>query len=66
MQDMQEIYEFNPSVGKIPTRGYGNTLQFSYLGNPMEEDPGGPQSLGSQSWTRLSNYDDSVFNILRP
>ena len=39
---------FNPWVGKIPWRRNGNPLQYSCLGNSMEEEPGGLQSMGSQ------------------
>ena len=36
--------------------GNGNTLQYCCLDNPMEEEPGGLQSMGSQkSWIRLSD-----------
>ena len=33
--------------GRFPGEGNGNPLQYSCLGNPMEE-PGGLQSMGSQ------------------
>ena len=29
---------FNPWVGKIPWRKYGNPLQYSCLGNPIERE----------------------------
>ena len=35
--------------------GNGNPLQCSCLENPMDGGPGGPQSMGLQSQTRLSN-----------
>ena len=36
--------------------GNGNSLQYSCLGNPEEEESGGLQSMGSQSQTlRLNN-----------
>ena len=38
---------FNPWVKKIPWRGgHGNPLQYSCLGNPTTEKPGGLQSVG--------------------
>ena len=34
--------------GRSPGEGNGNSLQYSCLGNPWTEEPGGLQSLGSQ------------------
>ena len=56
--------------GGSPGEGNGNPLQYSCLGNPMTEEPGGLQSKGSQSDTtyrsakhigggRLSDTPDS-------
>ena len=39
---------FDPWVRKIPGEGNGNPLQYSCLGNPRTEKPGGLQSMGSQ------------------
>ena len=36
-----------PASGRSPGEGNGNPLQYSSLGNPMDEEPGGPQSMGS-------------------
>ena len=36
-----------PGLGRSPGGGHGNPLQYSYLENPMEEEPGGLQSMGS-------------------
>ena len=36
-----------PESGKFHGGGHGNTLQYSCLENAMEEEPGGPQSMGS-------------------
>ena len=36
-----------PRMGRSPGEGNGNTLQYSRLGNPMEE-PEGLQFMGSQ------------------
>ena len=44
-----------PGLGRSPGEGNGNPLQYSCLGNPMDEDPGRPQSMGLQSQTQLSN-----------
>ena len=45
-----------PGSGRSPGGGNGNPLQYSCLRNPMEEEPGGLQSMGSQkSQTRLGN-----------
>ena len=35
-------------LGKSPGEGNGNPLQYSCLGNPRAEEPGGLQSMGSQ------------------
>ena len=37
-----------PGLGRSPRRGNGNPLQNSCLGNPMDTEPGGLQSMGSQ------------------
>ena len=37
-----------PELGRSPGEGIGNLLQYSCLGNPMEEEPGELQSMGSQ------------------
>ena len=37
-----------PASGRSPGEGNGNPLQYSSLGNPTDEEPGGPQSMGSQ------------------
>ena len=36
-----------PGLGRSPRGGHGNPLQYSCLENPMEEEPGGLQSIGS-------------------
>ena len=35
-------------LGRSPGGGNGNPLQYSCLGNPMDREPGGLQSMGSQ------------------
>ena len=47
LPEMQETW-FDPLVRKIPVEGNGNTLQYSCLGNPRTEEPGGLQSMGLQ------------------
>ena len=37
-----------PGLGRSPGGGNGNPLQYSCLENPMDEDPGRLQSMGSQ------------------
>ena len=47
---------FVTGSGRSPGEGNGNPLQYSCLGNPMDEKPGGLQSMGSQkSGTWLNN-----------
>ena len=35
-------------LGRFPGEGHGNPLQYSCLENPMDREPGGPQSIVSQ------------------
>ena len=37
-----------PGSGRSPGEGNGNPLQYSCLGNPMEEEPGRLQSMRSK------------------
>ena len=37
-----------PGSGRSPGEGNGNPLQYSCLENPMDEEPGGLQSMGLQ------------------
>ena len=37
-----------PGLGRSPGEGNGNPFQHSCLENPMDEEPGGLQSMGSQ------------------
>ena len=44
-----------PGAGRSPEGGNGNPLlQYSCLENPWIEEPGGLQSMWSQSWTQLA------------
>lgn len=36
-----------PELGRSPGGGNGNSLQYSCLGKPMDEEPGELQSMGS-------------------
>ena len=40
-----------PGLGRFPGKGHGNPLQYSCMGNPWTEEPGGLQSIGLQSVT---------------
>ena len=48
MQDTQETGVPIPELGRSPEGGCGNPLQYSCLENPMDKEPGGLQSIGSQ------------------
>ena len=53
-----------PGSGRSPGGGDGNPLQYSCLQNPWTEEPGGLQSIGSQSWEQpkqLSRHAHSVY-----
>ena len=41
--------------------GNGNPLQYACLGNLQTEEPGGLQSMGSQSRTQLSMHNLAYF-----
>ena len=55
LPEMQESQEMpGSSLGHAsPGEGNGNPLQYSCLENPWTEEPGGLQSMGLQSQTRL-------------
>ena len=40
-----------PGLGRSPGEGHGNPLQYACWRVPWTEEPGGLQSIGSQSWT---------------
>ena len=41
--------KFNPWVRRFPREGKSNPLQYSSLGSPVTEEPGGLKSMGLQS-----------------
>ena len=45
-----------PGSGRSPGEGNGNPLQYSAWRIPWTEEPGGLQSTGSQSRTRLGDF----------
>ena len=47
-RDIGSIAEWEGTLGRSPGGGNGNLLLYSCLGNPMEEEPGELQSMGSQ------------------
>ena len=62
MQELQEMWV--PSLGREDLLEKGMaTPQYSCLENPRTEEPGGLQSIGSQSQTRLSNLA-CILNIV--
>ena len=53
-----------PGLGRSPGEGNGKLLQYSYLENPMDEEPGGLQSTGSlevDTTERLHSFSFLVF-----
>ena len=51
-----------PGWGRSPGGGHGNPLQSSCLENPMDGEPGGLQSMGSQRFRQ--NWATFVFTLL--
>ena len=54
-----------PALGRSPGGGNGNPLQHSCLGNPMDREPGGLQSMGSQR-VRHDLVNRSITYRVRP
>ena len=52
-----------PGSGRCPGEKNGYALQYSCLENPMEEEPGGLQSMGSQRDLLLHILKSSVTGI---
>ena len=46
--DLQDVSSI-PGSGRFPGGRHGNPLQYFYLEYPMEEGPGGLQSIGLQT-----------------
>ena len=45
---IQETQGFIPGLRRLPRGEHGNPLQYSYLENPMDREPGELQSKGLQ------------------
>ena len=57
-----------PELGRFTEEGNGNPLQYSCLGNPMDKEPGGLQSMGAQEsdMTKLPNDLNSRYSDIFP
>ena len=51
-----------PASGRSPGGGNSNPLQYSCWRNLWTEEPGGLQSMGSQSWTQLKLSVGFIYN----
>ena len=59
---MQETWDTGsiPGSGRLPGGGHGNPLQYSCLGNPMDQGAWRATVHGvTKNWTRLSNWSCS-------
>ena len=55
-----------PGAGRSTGEGNGNSLQYSCMGNPWQEEPGKLQSMGLQkSRTPLSKFTVIVFGSIQ-
>ena len=53
-----------PELGRFTEEGNGNPLQYSCLGNPMDKEIWQSTVCGvAKSWTCLSNYTTTIYNI---
>ena len=55
-----------PGLGRSPREGNGNPHQYSSLGNPMDGEPGGLQSMGSQeldTTERLNQHHERLSRV---
>ena len=53
-----------PELGRFTEEGNGNPLQYSCLGNPMDKETWQSTVCGvAKSWTCLSNYTTTIYNI---
>ena len=53
-----------PELGRSPEEGNGNPLKYLAWRIPWTEEPGGLQSMGSQSWTQLSDLHTPLLHSL--
>jgi len=53
-----------PVLGRSPRGRHGSPLQYSCLENPIEEEPGGLQSIGPPSRTQLTMHTCTLFSIV--
>ena len=52
-----------PGLGRSHGEGNGYALQYSSLGNPRTEEPGGLESMGSlNTWTQLKTLQQQSFS----
>ena len=57
---MATVMGYSPGSKISPGGGHSTPLQYSCLENPMDKEPNGLQSLGSQkSWTQLKPLNNS-------
>ena len=52
-----------PGSGRSPREGNGIPLQYSCLGNPWTEEPGGLQSMGSKELDTTEHQSTSYYLI---
>ena len=57
-----------PASGRFPGGGNGNPLQYSGLGNPMTEEPGGSQRVrqdlaNKQQQQKVTDTQSEVYNL---
>ena len=51
-----------PKLGRSTGEGNGNPFQYSCLGNPWTEDPGGLQSMSLQKGHTTQQLNNNSFN----
>ena len=55
-----------PGLGRSPGEGKSNPLQYSCLGDPMTEEPGGLLSMGLQNvrhYLVTNNNTNNIYNL---
>ena len=55
-----------PQSGRFPGEGNDNPLQYSYLENPMDREPGGLQSTGHKESDMTERLSTAHMHILIP